>query len=295
MPDLMLAVDGNNLTHRAYHGYMGGRRSSEQQHSKTFAVSGMLMSVARRARQVSATHLMFAFDPPGGCPTRRNIIESYKQGRKETPGDLVSQLEMSWRILRESGLHVERPDGWEADDVLASAARQYDLDILLLTSDRDAIQSVSATARIMSPADGALLGESEIIRKYGVPPRLYPHVAALRGEPGDGIPGVEGVGKQGATKLVQSLGEIEAVLAADDEQLMAAAGRRTLKAIRRDGEKAREALRAATLRTDLPISEPVPLARLDVDRIAETMGKAGLRNAAGSIIDLVHQARRRTL
>lgn len=288
----VLVVDGNNLLYRSYHGFVGSRRGAYvASGAPTFAVTGMVLTVVRRARQHSAGSLVFAFDPPGGCQARRDLVESYKQDRPEAPGDLISQLETSWRLLREAGFDTHRPEGWEADDVMATVAARSEGPVLLLTADRDAIQTVSSRVRVVLPEDGSVLGPEQVELKHGVPPELYPHVAAIRGEPGDGIPGVAGIGKVGALRLVQRFGTVEAVLAASDADIIEAAGRRALNSLRRDGTRALRALEAAKLRDDLDIRPVTDLADLDEGRIVDTFGRAGLKRAGESLAGLVARAR----
>lgn len=291
-----LVADGNNLLYRSYHGYMGGtnnRPPGQGAPVPVFAISGMLLTLVRRARQAAADSLVVALDPPGGCPYRRALVDTYKKGRPETPGDLVSQLELSYTLLREAGLHVERPEGWEADDVMATIANSGKSHTFLLTADRDAIQSVSEDVSIILPDSGKIMGPVEVLARYGVPADLYPHLAAIRGEPGDGIPGMRGIGKVGAFKLVNRFGRVESVIAASDEDIAQLVGRKGLAAVRSDGSKALVALEAAKLRTDLRLEDTRKLADIDESRIKDVMGSAGLSLAGDRFASLVRERRRR--
>jgi DNA polymerase-1 len=109
--------------------------------------------------------------------------------------------------------------GYEADDFLAAAARlecEAGGTALVVTSDRDAYQLVSASVTVLAPQTGgrppARIGPAEVRERYGVEPRQVPDFIALRGDPSDGIPGAKGIGAKTAAQLLQRYDTLEALV-----------------------------------------------------------------------------------
>ena len=115
-------------------------------------------------------------------------------------------------------------EGYEADDVIASLARQareQGIEVMVVTGDRDAYQLVGEGVRVMSTSRGItetkIYDRDAVIERYGVPPELITDLMGLRGDTSDNIPGVPGIGEKTATQLLQQFGSLEKVLASVDE------------------------------------------------------------------------------
>jgi DNA polymerase I len=152
------------------------------------------------------------------APTyRHEAFAAYQSGRVFEES-LLEQLELLPALVRACGFAAAKSDGYEADDFLAAAARAWDGDVLVATSDRDAFQLASERVTILQPARGvselARIGPAEVRDRYGVEPEQVPDLIALRGDPSDKLPGARGIGPKKAAEIVREYGTLEAALAA---------------------------------------------------------------------------------
>jgi len=248
----LLVLDGTNLLYRSFHALAGSGLTYAGR--PVWAVHGLVLQIAKAVEFASPTHVVVAFDTPGGCPARLAIDPGYKQNRKAPAEDLVSQLAWAPNVLRQTGLFVATAAGWEADDVIASYAASAEaegFDVLVVTSDRDAYQLLSERVALRTP-DEKFVDVSALQRDHGVTPSGYALLAALRGEPGDNLPGIAGVGPKTALKLVERFGDLEAIASAAEEDLVALVGPKAAAAVRRDIDLARRTAQVARLKRDLP-------------------------------------------
>ncbi len=213
-----LLVDGYSLAFRAFWAIPDSLTNSAGQ--PTNALHGFSRMLANLVGQYNPQYLAVALDYP--APTFRDVLlASYKGHRPSTPDALKAQLEILRPLVESLGVSVVEREGYEADDIvatLASKAHDQGVKTFIVTSDRDSFQlvedpfiSVLYNRKGVSQID--LMDEAAVIEKTGVPPRLYPHLAALRGDPSDNLPGVPGIGEKIAAKLIQTYGSIEEVFA----------------------------------------------------------------------------------
>ena len=114
------------------------------------------------------------------------------------------------------GIPVYTKEGYEADDLLGTLARQAEqqqLDTIIVTGDSDTFQLISPWVRVLTPqgrmADALLYDESRVRERYGLEPRQLIDFKALKGDSSDNIPGVTGIGDKGATDCVGQFGTLE--------------------------------------------------------------------------------------
>jgi 5'-3' exonuclease len=285
-PNHLLVVDGNNLMHRSHHalGRSGLTRSDGE---PVWATHGMLVTLAKAVRVTGADRVVVALDAPGGCPARRAQLPSYKANRSATVSTLAVQLYELPMLLDAAGLSGGCFPGWEADDVMASLAR-WSSDqggrCSVLTSDRDAYQLLSPSVEVLKP-DLELFDEAALLQRHGLSPYQYLEMAAIRGEPGDNIDGVPGVGEKTAVKLLQAAGNVDTLLA--EPQRFRSFSARGVDAIVDHADLVRRNISVATLRHDLPVDifaerGSVPK---DLDRLRDTLAKAGVPAAGRALAD----------
>ncbi len=172
------------------------------------------------ADRIGPTRIVVGFDDPSHN-RRKSRWPSYKAQREEKLPTLVSQLALATEFLEQVGVHVVTPDGWEADDVLASTARTVAGDggtTVLVTSDRDAFALIDESTHVLRMISGGVEGSpmltpDRLVTLTGVRPEQYPDFAALRGDPSDNLPGVDGIGPKRAALLLTAFGDAEAVFA----------------------------------------------------------------------------------
>ncbi|MDT7709626.1 MAG: 5-3 exonuclease [Pseudonocardiales bacterium] len=261
---VVLAVDGNSILHRCFHSQARtGFQSADGQ--PRWAVRGLLSQLVAAADRVAPDAVVVGFDDPDAS-VRRARWPQYKAQRGEKLATLVEQLVAAADVLRALGVAVVVPAGWEADDVLASAARQAAAagdTTVVMTSDRDAFSLIDASTRVLRIINGGveaspLLTPERLVRLLGVRPEQYPDFAALRGDPSDNLPGVRGFGPRTAARLLTAMGGVQEAfddLDAGGERVTAAvgpaaAGRLAAPAARAAWELNRQVM---TMRSDVQI------------------------------------------
>ena len=208
----LLAVDGSSLVHRAWHSTRG-EADAERDGVVTAAFVGM---IATTWSQGPYHALLVAFDHP--VNHRRRDFPEYKAQRSATPDGLRAALERTVGDLTAAGVAVRREEGAEADDLLATTAddaRRRRITCDLLSSDRDLIAFVGGPVRLLRPrqrfTDLAIEDEAQVRETYGVLPAQYVDLAALRGDPSDGLTGAPGIGPSRASRLVRDHGSVAAI------------------------------------------------------------------------------------
>lgn len=274
---LLLAVDGDGLLFRAFHG-IGSDGETDAFGRPVAALRGLLSFVAAAAARLQPQALLVGFDSRVD-PVRKALFADYKGHRPPKPVALQSQLDDAPALLAAAGLPAACIGGYEADDVLASAcalARAQGWRTVLVTSDRDSFALVDATTSVLRVGEGGidgapLLGPDDVERLYGVPPHAYRDFAALRGDASDNLRGVYGIGAKNSAKLIAAFGSVAAVYEALDggrrAEIVALIGEACTA--RLDGDEGRvlaeRNCRLMAMHADLPLPDLDAL-RLPVDR-----------------------------
>jgi DNA polymerase-1 len=183
------------------------------------AAYGFTMMVNKIIADEKPTHVIAAFDK--GLPAARiALYGQYKANRTETPGELREQFTLVRRILATYGIPIVEIDGEEADDIIATLARQAEeaeQDVLVVTGDLDLLQIVDARTIVLTTRRGITdLGrydEEKVRERYTLEPRQLPDYRGLKGDPSDNLPGIPGVGEKTAIKLIKTAGSLDALLA----------------------------------------------------------------------------------
>ena len=195
----LLLLDGHSLAYRAFFALpVENFSTATGQH--TNAVYGFTSMLTNVLRDEQPTHVGVAFDVSRKT-FRLEEYSEYKAKRNKTPDEFSSQLPLIERLL--DALHIPflKKPGYEADDIIGTLVTQAvadDMDVLIVSGDRDSFQLVSDRATVLYPMRGvsdlARMTPEAVQDKYGVPPERYPEIAALVGETSDNLPGVPGVG-----------------------------------------------------------------------------------------------------
>lgn len=214
----MLAVDGDSFAHRAFHALPGSIRRADG--GPAGALIGFMSMLLRLWQAERPRAVVVGWDRLDVPTYRHALLAGYQAGRV-FDAELLEQLELLPSLVGTTGIVCVKEAGYEADDVLASAAAQEEAQggrTLVATSDRDAFQLASAHTTILQPVRGvselARIGPDEVRERYGVEPAQVPDFVALRGDPSDRIPGARGVGAKTAAALLAEYGSLEALLAA---------------------------------------------------------------------------------
>ncbi|WP_181310685.1 DNA polymerase I [Nocardioides campestrisoli] len=218
----LLLLDGHSLAYRAFFA-LPVENFSTTTGQPTNAVYGFTSMLINVLRDEEPTHVAVAFDRSRQTFRLAEYAE-YKAKRNKTPDEFKSQLPLIQEVL--DALHIIHleVDGFEADDIIATLATQavaQDMEVLILTGDRDSLQLVGETSTVLYPMRGvselARMTPDAVETKYGVPPHRYPELAALVGEDSDNLPGVPGVGPKTAAKWIAQYDGLDNVIARADE------------------------------------------------------------------------------
>ena len=267
----LLLIDAYAMIYRAYYAFIRAPRMNSRGEN-TSAVYGFATTIDDLLRRLKPTHMAVAFDPHG--PTfRHEAYEAYKAQREETPEDIRRAVPIIKRLLQAMNIPAIEVDGFEADDVigtLAKQAEQQDFVVFMATPDKDYGQLVSDRIFMYRPRHTGgfeQLGSKEVCEKYGLHNQSQViDLLGLMGDASDNIPGCKGVGEKTATQLLQQFGSIDNLLANTD-QLRGALQQK----VQTQAEQIRFSRFLATIRTDVPISlDALDLSKKEPDMDALT-------------------------
>ncbi|WP_114392145.1 DNA polymerase I [Oleisolibacter albus] len=250
-------VDGSGFIFRAYHALPPLNRPDGTPVNAVLGFTNMLMKLLA---ELKAEAVAVIFDAKR-LNFRNEFYPDYKAHRPEPPEDLRPQFALIREAVEAFCLPCLELEGYEADDLIATYARQArerGRPVTIVSSDKDLMQLVQDGVRLMDPMKGKLIGPEEVAEKFGVPPEKVVDVQALAGDSVDNVPGVPGIGVKTAAQLITEYGSLEALLERAGE--IKQAGRR--QKLLENAELARISKRLVTLDPQVPV--PVPVEDLQV-------------------------------
>jgi len=214
-PNKFLIIDGNSLAHRAFHAIP---QLSTSDGTVTNAVYGFTTMLFKVLKQLEPKYIAVAFDK-GRITFRHDTYADYKATRKATPAELRPQFPLLKEVLCHMHIGMLELDNYEADDIIGTLTRvaeSSNIESVVLTSDRDALQLVSPYVRVLLTKKGITemeeYDEGRVWDCYGVSPVQIIDIKGLMGDASDNIPGVPGIGEKTALKLIQEHGTLEDVI-----------------------------------------------------------------------------------
>ncbi len=220
--DRLLLLDGHSLAYRAFFA-LPIENFSTTTGQPTNAVYGFTAMLINVLRDEKPTHVAVAFDRSEPTFRHEQYVE-YKANRRETPEDFRSQLSLIFEVLDALGIPRLSAAGYEADDIIATltaAATGENMDVLIVSGDRDNLQLVNEHVTVLMTrrgiSDMTRFDPGEVMAKYGLTPVQYPDFAALRGDPSDNLPSIPGVGEKTAAKWVAEFGSLTSLVDRVDE------------------------------------------------------------------------------
>ncbi|MGB0853585.1 MAG: DNA polymerase I [Pikeienuella sp.] len=219
--DHLYLVDGSGFIFRAYHALPSLTRKSDG--APVGAVSGFCNMIYKMLEDLKGddepSHVAVIFDA-GSVTFRNEIYDQYKAHRPELPEDLRPQFAMIRDATRAFGVACIELDGYEADDIIATYARQAaanGAEVTVVSSDKDLMQ-------LVGPVEGGgeigmhdlmknkVIGVEQVHEKFGVGPERVVDVQALAGDSVDNVPGAPGIGIKTAALLINEYGDLETLL-----------------------------------------------------------------------------------
>jgi DNA polymerase-1 len=212
----LVLVDGSSYLYRAFHALPDLRSPAGE---PTGAIYGVLNMLRRLVHDYKADFLGCVFDAKGKT-FRDEVYPAYKAHRPAMPDELAQQIEPLMEAIRAMGWPLLVVDGVEADDVIATLAREASargIRTVISTGDKDLAQLVDPQVTLINTMSNEALDADGVKAKFGVAPERIVDYLALVGDPVDNIPGVEKVGPKTAAKWIAQYGSLEGVLAHADE------------------------------------------------------------------------------
>ena len=251
-------IDGSGYIFRAYYALPPLSRKSDG--LPTGAVSGfcsMLFKLLEDSRSDDSihrpTHFAVIFDS-ARKNFRNDIYSEYKANRSEAPEDLAPQFEYIRKSVKAFNLPSIELSNYEADDLIATYTKQIikvGAKATVISSDKDLMQLVSDKVRLYDPMKSKVLGEKEVVEKFGVKPDQVIDVQSLAGDSSDNIPGVPGIGIKTASELINKYKTLDVLLKKADE-IPQNKRRETLLA---NKDKALLSRQLVTLKDDVPVKD----------------------------------------
>ena len=256
--DHFYLIDGSGYIFRAYYALPPLSRKSDG--LPTGAVSGfcsMLFKLLEDSRaddsKEKPTHFAVIFDS-ARKNFRNEIYKDYKANRSEAPEDLAPQFEYIRKSVKAFNLPSIELLNYEADDLIATYAKQISklgARVTVISSDKDLMQLVSKDIRLYDPMKNKVIGEKEVIDKFGVKPNQVIDVQSLAGDSSDNIPGVPGIGVKTAAELIKKYNDLDNLLSKASE-IKQNKRRETLL---ENKDKALISKKLVTLKADVPVKE----------------------------------------
>lgn len=260
MPTLVL-IDGHAIIHRAYHAYPPLTTSKGEIVGAVYGFTSIILTVVQR---LAPEYIAVAFDKK--APTFRHIkFKAYKAHRKPVDQELIDQIPRVHEVVQTLNIPIFEIDGFEADDVIGTLAKQASakklVDVSIITGDQDALQLVNHIIKVYMPARGKIpekiFDEQKVKQDYGLTPKQIIDLKALSGDASDGIPGVDGIGPKTATKLLSQFPTVKEVYANLDSVAL-----KVREKLIKGKEQAELSEQLATITTNVPISLDLEKCRL---------------------------------
>jgi len=201
-------IDGSAYFYRAYHAVAPLTTANGLPTHAAFGFTNILLRVIK---EKAPEFLAVAFDARG--PNfRHEMYADYKANRPQMPDDLAVQIPYIKRIVEAHNILTMEEQGVEADDLIASAARQLAAaghKVVVVSGDKDLLQLVGDDIIIWEPMKNVVMDSGAVKKKYNVSPDMLLDLFALMGDKSDNIPGVPGIGPKSAEKLINEFGSLE--------------------------------------------------------------------------------------
>jgi len=215
---IFLVLDGNALLHRAWHAIPPLTTADGR---VVNAAYGFTNVIEKMLSTFHPDYMTVAWDLPGGT-FRNEEYAPYKAHREKKADELYAQIPIIQDILRAYGIPSLDAKGFEADDIIGTISKMNDdrgdLETIIVTGDRDSLQVVSPTTKVVFFVKGLsevkIYDEAAVKEKYGLEPKKLIDLKTLVGDTSDNLPGIAGIGEKGAAELLKAYGSVNGILEA---------------------------------------------------------------------------------
>ena len=211
--DKFVIIDGNSLINRAFYGLPMLRSLSGRPCNAVFGFLNMMMSVITTEHP---KYLVCVFDA-GHHTFRNELYAEYKGNRDKMPEDLAEQLPMLKEVLTAMNILILQQNEIEADDIIGSLTRKFNEEFILVSGDKDLLQLIKPHTTVWLTQKGISnvlkVDEAVLKSEFNLKPYQVIELKAIMGDSSDNIPGVIGIGKIGAQKLIDEYKDLDNVYA----------------------------------------------------------------------------------
>jgi len=214
MKKVFLILDSSSILYRAFHALPS---LTTKLGETTNAVYGFCLSLFRIIKDFQPEFICACFDFPAKT-FRHKEFKEYKAQRPPTPDELKSQIPKVKKILNSLEIPCFEKEGFEADDIICSIKEKIknekELEILIVSGDQDLLQLVDEKTKVLVIQKGiknSILYDKEKVKEKfeGLKPYQIPDFKALVGDSSDNIPGIFGIGKKSAIKILLKFKTLE--------------------------------------------------------------------------------------
>lgn len=273
-------IDGKSVFYR---GYYAMPNLSTKDGTPTGGVYGFIAMSLELIRRFKPDYVCVAWDKPKtNIRKRLAIYPDYKAGRKPAPDDFYVQIPILHEVLEAFSWPLYEFDDYEADDIMHTLAKKADkegLETMLITSDMDALQSISEHTHMYALKKGLTniqkFDPNEFEKKYEIKVEQFLDSKALKGDSSDNIPGVAGIGEKTASVLLQEYATLDGVY--ENLALIKPAWAKKLEAGKDSAYLSRE---VARLFDDAPVDldlQAMDIHDLDTEKLREILMKLEFR------------------
>ncbi|MBT3906392.1 MAG: DNA polymerase I [Rhodospirillaceae bacterium] len=251
-PKHVFLIDGSGFLFRAYHGLPPMTRADGTPVNAVFGFTKMLMKLVE---DTDADHIAVVFDRARKT-FRNEIYGEYKAHRPPPPDDLIPQFALVREATRALNIAEVGMEGYEADDLIATYARQareIGAEVTIVSSDKDLMQLVGDGVTMLDAMKNKTIGPDQVMEKFGVGPDRVIDVQALAGDSSDNVPGVAGIGVKTAALLINEYGDLDQVLARAEEVKQP----KRRQSLLDQADLARVSRELVTLMQDVPVEMPL--------------------------------------
>ncbi len=212
-PRRVILIDGGGYIARAFHAFPPLYRPDGVPVNAVYGMTIMLMRLLKEEQ--SAESMAMVLDT-GRRTFRNDLYHAYKAHRPPLPESLAPQLALIRDGIRAFSIASVEQAGYEADDLIATYARQAVIqgaNVTIFSADKDLMQLVRHGIVLWDPLKKCAMGPDQVRKTFGVAPCQVADVQALAGDPVDNVPGVPGIGVKRAAALITFFGDLESLLA----------------------------------------------------------------------------------
>ena len=250
----IILIDGHNFMFRSFYGtFYSGSIMRNEEGFPTNALYGFVKMLNKIIEEEKPEYMLVAFDK--GENFRKKKYSFYKEGRTETPKELLEQFPYAKKILDGMGIKYLEFEPYEADDIIGSIVKMAeadpDFDTTIISSDMDLLQLINfeTDVKLLKQKDYIRYNLDKFKEDYGMDPINMIDLKALMGDSSDNIPGVKGVGEKTALKLLSEYKTLNNIYENIDNI------KGTLKdKLIKDKENAYISYELATIKTDVPLN-----------------------------------------